>query len=175
MNIKNNVNTLKTKEKIESSFLTLLQSKEFEKITVKNICESSQINRSTFYFHYKDIYDLMEQIEIKFSDEVDKVFWDGDEKKYKLNILGLLDLIEQHKIFYKVHVNRNGNSIRLDSLKVQESIHKKDNTVKMESLYKMQFFSGGVYAVIKEWLERDCVDKKEKIEEIIMKQFMSLE
>lgn len=53
----------KTKKSIINSFLALRSKKELEKITIKELCEMAQINKSTFYAHYHDIYDLSEQLE----------------------------------------------------------------------------------------------------------------
>ena len=53
----------KTKSSIINAFLELRSKKELEKITVKELCETAQINKSTFYTHYQDIYDLSEQLE----------------------------------------------------------------------------------------------------------------
>ena len=53
----------KTKKSIINSFIELRSKKELEKITVKELCEKAQINKSTFYSHYHDIYDLSEQLE----------------------------------------------------------------------------------------------------------------
>ena len=53
----------KTKKSIINSFLALRSKKELEEITIKELCEMAQINKSTFYAHYHDIYDLSEQLE----------------------------------------------------------------------------------------------------------------
>lgn len=53
----------KTKRSIINSFLEMRSKKELEKITVKELCEKAQINKSTFYSHYHDVYDLSEQLE----------------------------------------------------------------------------------------------------------------
>lgn len=53
----------KTKKSIINSFIEIRSKKELEKITVKELCEKAQINKSTFYSHYHDIYDLAEQLE----------------------------------------------------------------------------------------------------------------
>ena len=53
----------KTKGSIINSFIEIRSKKELEKITVKELCEKAQINKSTFYSHYHDIYDLEEQLE----------------------------------------------------------------------------------------------------------------
>lgn len=51
-----------TKELIYETFVELLSQKPFDKITVKDIVETCDINRNTFYYYYSDIYDLLEEI-----------------------------------------------------------------------------------------------------------------
>ena len=51
----------KTKTAIHNTFLELRSKKPLEKITIKELCEKAQINKSTFYSHYRDIYDLSDQ------------------------------------------------------------------------------------------------------------------
>ena len=53
----------KTKKSIINSFLTLRSKKPLERITVKELSNAAQINKATFYLHYKDIYDLSEALE----------------------------------------------------------------------------------------------------------------
>lgn len=50
----------KTKKAITDAFLTMASQKPIEKITVTDIVKEAQINKSTFYAHYHDIYDLMD-------------------------------------------------------------------------------------------------------------------
>ena len=53
----------KTKELIQTSFMQLLENKSFESITVGQITKHAQINRGTFYLHFTDKFDLLDQIE----------------------------------------------------------------------------------------------------------------
>lgn len=53
----------KTKQNIRGVFIKLRSHKDLERIKVKELCELAKINKSTFYAHYADIYDLSEQIE----------------------------------------------------------------------------------------------------------------
>ena len=53
----------KTKQSICNAFIELRSRKVLERITVKELCELAKINKSTFYSHYVDIYDLSDQIE----------------------------------------------------------------------------------------------------------------
>jgi len=59
-----------TKKAIRSSFMELLKTKSLDKVTVKDIVESCEINRNTFYYYYSDIYELLEDV---FQAETDKV------------------------------------------------------------------------------------------------------
>lgn len=53
----------KTREKIQQQFLQLLKDKNFMKISVQDIATAANINRGTFYLHYLDKYDLLDQME----------------------------------------------------------------------------------------------------------------
>ncbi|WP_298824899.1 TetR/AcrR family transcriptional regulator [uncultured Planococcus sp.] len=53
----------KTREKIQQQFLQLLKDKNFMKVSVQDIATAANINRGTFYLHYLDKYDLLDQME----------------------------------------------------------------------------------------------------------------
>ncbi|MBP2622007.1 TetR/AcrR family transcriptional regulator [Streptococcus panodentis] len=52
-----------TEANIEKSFLELMKERSFEKITIEQLTDLADINRSTFYRHYADKYELIEKIE----------------------------------------------------------------------------------------------------------------
>ena len=54
--------TAYSKKVIRESLLALMQEKPLNKITVREICEKADVNRSTFYSYYMDIYDLYRSI-----------------------------------------------------------------------------------------------------------------
>ena len=51
----------RTRQMIRDALISLIKEKGFDSVTVQEIAERADINRSTFYFHYKDKYDLLEQ------------------------------------------------------------------------------------------------------------------
>ncbi|WP_256084739.1 TetR family transcriptional regulator, partial [Staphylococcus aureus] len=53
---------VKTRASIKKAFMTLLFEKDFDTISIKEITEFAQIGRKTFYLHYIDKYDLLDQI-----------------------------------------------------------------------------------------------------------------
>ena len=53
----------KTKAQLRAGLARLMQKKSIKEITVKELVEEVDINRSTFYLHYTDIYQMLESIE----------------------------------------------------------------------------------------------------------------
>lgn len=53
----------KTEREIKNAFIGLRAKKPLEKITVRELCGLACINKSTFYAHYRDIYDLSDSME----------------------------------------------------------------------------------------------------------------
>lgn len=89
---------------IMSTFMQLLESESLDKITVRDIVEECEINRNTFYYHYSDIYDLLDDVfrvetEKFMSEDVDENTTFGEEYeraacfvlKYKKAILHIYD------------------------------------------------------------------------------------
>lgn len=61
-----------TKMVLKDSFITLLEKKDISKISIKELCEDADINRATFYTHYNDQYDFMNQIQNELLENVEK-------------------------------------------------------------------------------------------------------
>lgn len=53
---------LRTRKLIMDSFIELSGKKEFKDLTIKDITAEAMINRATFYYHFEDIYDLLEKV-----------------------------------------------------------------------------------------------------------------
>ena len=63
MNTKNNRQYRNSDVRMKQAMLELMNQTPFDKITVRLICEKAEVNRSTFYAHYADIYDMIGQME----------------------------------------------------------------------------------------------------------------
>ena len=59
---KTDLRIVRTRKLIMESFITLSEKKEFKDITIKDITAEAMINRTTFYYHFEDIYDLLEKV-----------------------------------------------------------------------------------------------------------------
>ncbi|MDD6193430.1 MAG: TetR-like C-terminal domain-containing protein [Lachnospiraceae bacterium] len=88
MATKNNRRTILTKKILKDSLLELMQSKPIAKITIKEICNLSDMSRSTFYLHYQDQYELLEDIE---NEVLEKTFENLADMDTELNSLDSID------------------------------------------------------------------------------------
>ncbi|WP_419887132.1 TetR/AcrR family transcriptional regulator [Neobacillus niacini] len=94
---------LRTRRLIMDSFIELSAKKEFKDITIKDITTEAMINRATFYYHFEDIYDLLE----KALSEVLLVNLNGDAYKYdKLNDEAFVSIFTAITNFQKSLSNR---------------------------------------------------------------------
>ncbi len=60
----------KTKRSIYNAFIEIRSKKPLERVTVKELCDKAQINKSTFYVYYEDVYDLSDKIENEIMDKI---------------------------------------------------------------------------------------------------------
>jgi probable dihydroxyacetone kinase regulator len=79
--------SLSTKRALAESFKKLLRRQSFDKITVKEIVEDCGVNRQTFYYHFHDIYDLMEWIFLDAADRATGAVQDYDDWTKGLELL----------------------------------------------------------------------------------------
>ena len=63
---------------MDEALIALLKKKDFEFITVKEICEKAGVNRSTFYLHYENLGDLLAET----TEMINKRFQEGYKKTF---------------------------------------------------------------------------------------------
>jgi len=69
---------IKTKKNIRDAFLELRKKHSLDEIKVNTLCEKAMINKTTFYNHYQDIYELSEELEAEVLDSFFENFKDID-------------------------------------------------------------------------------------------------
>ncbi|MGT2929182.1 TetR/AcrR family transcriptional regulator [Streptococcus dentasini] len=68
------IRVLKTKRDIEAALTNLILTQGFYSLTVQDICKQALVSRSTFYSHYLDKYDIIEQLIAKTLDPLQEKF-----------------------------------------------------------------------------------------------------
>ncbi len=148
-----------TKKLIKDAFSALMENNSINKITVKEICENADVNRSTFYAHYSDQYALFEEIQddiINITPSISlyekkpifKVltdflkFIDENKKLYRILFKNSAGTDFRNRILNKIF-NRDGNSIDwIDGeMNLADSMH-----------FKMLMCGFGGMTMIENWI-----------------------
>ena len=112
--IENCINTYYKNVNVELIDFMEYANKEFNKITINDITEDCGVNRQTFYYHFKDIYDLLEWI---FTNEVvKKIEKETTIKNWQENFKYVLDYMLENKKFIIKTYNSLSRKTLLDFL-----------------------------------------------------------
>lgn len=145
----------KTKTGIINAFLQLRAKKPLERITVKELSDLAEINKATFYLHYKDIYDLSEKLE---NDLFERVFNSIEHPKSalsdpKLFIGELIRGFASNKPLIDIIFGRERNNILADKFdnEVRKFIFEQNPQYKDEmslNIALTYMIKGGYYAYV---------------------------
>lgn len=162
-----------TKQALADSMKGLLQERDFEKISVSDICERCRMNRKSFYYHFRDKYDLVnwifdtEFIELN-QENVMQITTDScsfDERWETIAIV--CNYFYENRAFYRRILKVDGQNCF--SAHFREVIHpllrlRIENLLGMEDVPEMvyDFFVDGIMGAIERWLmDKDCVSAEE--------------
>ena len=178
-----------TATKMDEAFLRLLEKKDISYITVKEICETAGVNRSTFYLHYETISDLLSESVNYLNDQFlaymkkDKEAVVSRLQKCSLNELFLvtteyltpyLGYIKEYKKIFRTAIE-NAAVLELEKsydkmfCYVFTPILERYEVPEKDRTYIMAFYIRGLMAIITEWLKTDCKDSIEYIITVIQK------
>ena len=169
---KNESKYFNTARLMDEALLLLLDKKEYEFITVKEICQKAGVNRSTFYLHYEGVEDLFrETVEM-----INERFFQTFNNK-KLDVQGsstadcflitpefltpYLNFILQNKrvfrlLYTKPKLFGSENTFNRMYAELFAPILRKFGTSEQNMPYVFGYYAGGITSVVKCWAENDC-------------------
>ena len=165
MNTKNNRRRRESLEKIERAFIELLQTRELKEITVSDIIKMTGLNRSTFYAHYLDIYDLADKTRAILENEFTSLFADYDYLTERSGALKMFTHIRDNQIFYKTYFKLCYDEKHLITIYDEERAEKEQIDAHLK--YHIEFFRNGLNAIIKLWLSGGCRETPEEMAEVL--------
>ena len=175
-----------TAQLMDQALLLLLEKRDLEFITVKEICQRAGVNRSTFYLHYENIMDLFEEtiqmlnkefcasFELKDASMVIKEGSAEDVVFIKEEFLfPYLEFVKKNKrvmqiIHKKPYLFNNDGIYKKMSVEIFYPVLSKFNVPKEEIPYRLEYFTRGVAGIVSKWLELNCETPINKIVEIII-------
>ena len=153
-------------ERIERVFIELLQTKELGEITVSDICKRCNLNRSTFYANYMDVYDLADKTREHLEQEVAGLYEAERAKGFNSNdFLRLFQHIQNNQSFYHVYFKLGYDDSHVIEL---YDVGQADLYFGNQHIaYHIAFFKNGFNAIVKMWLAGGCKETPEELDKII--------
>lgn len=169
MNIKNNKRRRDSQEKIERAFIELLQTHDLKEIIVSDIIKMTELNRSTFYANYLDIYDLADKTREKLENDFSNLFSDYDYFNERTGALKMFKHIKENQIFYNTYFKLCYDDKHLISIYDKKRAEKEQ--IEGNIKYHIEFFRNGLNAIIKLWLADGCKESPEEMAEVLKQEY----
>lgn len=175
---------IKTRKEIRKALLFLMETKDFEEITVLDITEHANINRGTFYLHYIDKYDLLEKYEQELFEKLEQValkYLNDDDtiteflhKRYP-TIVHIFHCLQEERELLSILLKTRGIFTFQDRVKnvfiTLFRNHSPSQVSEHQFLYPLdflaQFGSATFISVIQFWLQSNMKQTPEQLAQMI--------
>ena len=173
---------LYTAKLMNQALIEILEKKDIDFISVTEITKKAGVNRSTFYLHYDNVYDLFEEtIEALNKEFVDSFAFNmpaniqSKETAFLLTeefLIPYLNFCKKNKrmlklVHQKPRLFQNEKAYRKMYEKIFYPAISQFVVEENERIYKLEFFTQGVVGIINKWINLDCVTEIEIIVDII--------
>ena len=185
MNFSEDRRITRTKAAIREALVSLIEEKGFEALTVKDIAIKANINRGTFYLHYKDKYDLLDQTLEDIARDIESIL-------LEITNLSVADFINGQTpsaIIIKVFEYFNANASLTQAILATKGNYALQNRIKkimwhnlfeknyapfiknenllVPSEYLASYIASAHFGVVQEWLENGCRETPEEMAKIL--------
>ena len=184
---KNESKYFNTAIKMDEALITLLEKKDFEYITIKEICDTAGVNRSTFYLHYENTSDLLKET-TRYIIDKHLAYYEIDQKRISLQfetckreeLLFITDeylepyltFIKDNQRLFKISI-KQFNSLSMNEVyskmfdHIFSPILERFHVSEKERAYVMKFYLTGVFAIVMDWLDKNCSDDMKTVIKVI--------
>ena len=184
---KNESKYFNTAIKMDEALITLLEKKDFEYITIKEICDTAGVNRSTFYLHYENTFDLLQET-TRYIIDKHLAYYEIDKTRIALQfetckreellfitdeyLVPYLKFIKDNQRLFKVSI-KQFNSFNMNEVygrmfeHIFNPILERFHVPEKERAYVMKFYLTGVFAIVMEWLDKNCSDDMKTVIKVI--------
>lgn len=159
----------RTKKLLTQGLIQLMQQKQVKDITVRELADLADVNRGTFYLYYRDIFDMLEQIETEIFDRFNQIISAHQEGRMlsqaKPMFSDLFHFIAENEEMCRTLLSVNGDIKFLQRLSgvVEERIHAdwlthQNGLTEAEFGYRYSFGVLGCVGLVQAWLENHCAE-----------------
>ena len=175
--------TLKTRKAIYNVLIDLLTQKELHKVTVQEISDTADINRTTFYKHFLDVYDLYDKLEQDILIEWGMLVLEMQDLRSKDFFDKLVNYVDKNRnVFRMVFGSYAPGQLRIRFEKLLEGLlqkieaEKKGTDIKNIKLsYQTSYRAQGCIAILTRWIEDEPSQSKDFVVKVLSELDSSVE
>ncbi len=180
MNHKDNRRVKITKKILAESLLELLNTEDIHKISIRELCNHADINRSTFYKYYGSQYDLLMEVENDLLEQIEQTLSLNDNKLNNFECLvNILIYAQKNSKIFKLLINANIDPdfpMRLFNLpSVYQGINRSiSDSEANELIYMQDLIFYGAFQMLKRWINNEDRESPEEMAKIIARIFKKI-
>jgi len=160
---------------LKDALVEAMQSEHISKISVKSLCELADVNRSTFYAHFRDQYDLLHTIQREALDKIAEYLRSqdfNDNRPISQQVLiRILDYVKKNANLFKALFSDNGDpDIRTEIMDLTQIFPMDIYEAAGERIrdYMIGFGAMGCISILQKWLNDGMPESTTQIAELIM-------
>ncbi|HEN2235008.1 TPA: TetR/AcrR family transcriptional regulator [Streptococcus agalactiae] len=165
----------KTKRAIEAAMITLLKDQSFNEISTINLTKTAGISRSSFYTHYKDKYEMIDQYQQSLFNKVEYIF-DRNQFKKEDALLEIFQFLDRESLFAAL-LTQNGtkeiqtyilNKLQLMLSKELPVVNPDATKSDINRLYYSVYLSHAIFGVYQMWITRGKKESPQQITQVLL-------
>ena len=164
----------KTRRQLRECLITLLKEKKVQDITVRELTDMADLNRGTFYLHYKDVFDLLEKTEAELQEDFNQLVRKHDAVDLKQRPAEIFNeiytLVYENADLIEILLGENGDLnfvnrlkqlIREKCLKDWMEVFRSGNAAAFDAFFS--FIVSGCIGLVQYWLQTGLKETPEQM------------
>ena len=174
MNMKRtrDIRVIRTQTALLEALEDLIKTKKLSNITITELCTAAKINRNTFYYHYNNIFEFLDEHKNLIIDDLNEIA-EISKTHNKQNLVEVFTVLKKHPHFLNILISPNcdldffNEIFDVASSKASIIFSKDPNTLTNRERLLCAYCNAGCNAVIITWIMNDMKESPEEIADFI--------
>lgn len=147
-----------TRKIFQDALVELMEEQPLEKITVTDVCQRADMNRSTFYSHYRDVTQLLDEVETEVIDQLPMKMEEGEifsSEVYLRQLEAFFRYVQANaRLFHTLIVQSEGSGFyhRLVNEVLNVTMGGAAGERSLKDQYAFSYCVNGVVGILKDWI-----------------------
>ena len=166
------IRVIRTQTALLEALEELIKTKKLSNITITELCTAAKINRNTFYYHYNNIYEFLDEHKKIIIDDLNDIS-EISKTHNKQNLVEVFAVLKKHPHFLNILISPNcdldffNEIFDVASSKASIIFSKDPNTLTNRERLLCSYCNAGCNAVIITWIMNDMKESPEEIADFI--------